>query len=598
MLSKELHWLLRQALPFRGLYLLQLSAVGLVSLLGLLDPLILKWLIDEVLTWRKAGMLPVVALAFFGFFLFRFTFSAMNALLDVYTAQRLTFDIRRRVLRHLQMLSPDFFLSHSRGDLLHRLENDIEQITTLGGKTLASMLRIVVMTLLSIVIMLLLDWQLTLCVLPLVPIMLMLRRVAQPPLRRASERVQEAVGRRYGFFESQLAQMIQVQLLNRQASERRRFGRLGRHALDATVKRRVSELGLSFSYQITITIAGAAVLGFGGYRVLQGALTIGGLVAFYSYLVRIFEPMGTLVQLYSEFMRAGVSIRRVMTLFEAEPRVHEPAEPLVLPPSRSASIALRGVGFAYSEGGSAVLGGLDLEIGRGEKVAFVGTSGGGKSTLARLLTRQYDVQAGEITIEGRPIQKLRLKELRRQVALVPQDPALFDVSLRENLLYGNGGADDEALRNAIALAELDGVIEGLEDGWNTPVGQRGDLLSGGQRQRVAIARAVLQATPILILDEATSALDGFTEQRLLQKLRHTLAERTVLVIAHRLSAILWADRVVVIDGGRVIDDGPHALLYGRCAAYRQLVDEQLLPEGQDLEANGTPGEAIYEVASG
>lgn len=595
-MKEELRWLIRQALPLRDLYLLRLSSVALVSFLALVDPLILKWLIDEVLTWRKVGMLPVVAGAFFGLFLFRFGFTSLNRLLDAYTSQRLTFNIRRKLLNHLQRLSPDFFLDRSRGELLHRLENDVEQIATLGGQTLASMLRIVVMTSLSIAIMILLDWQLALLVLPLVPVMMLTRRFGQPGLRRASERVQEAVGKRYGFLEVQLSNMIQVQLLNRQAGERRTFGRLGRRALEATVQRRLVELGLSFSYQVTITAAGAAVLGFGGYRVLQGALTVGGLVAFYSYLVRIFEPLQVVIQLYSEFMRAGVSIRRIMALFETAPKITDPPRPLPLTESKP-NIHLRDVQFAYRDA-QPVLNGLNLEIRAGEKVALVGTSGGGKSTIARLLTRQYDAQAGQVLIGGVPVDQVRIRELRNKVALVPQDPVLFDTSLRENLLYADPDADEETLRKVITLAELDTVVDSLEEGWATPVGQRGEKLSGGQRQRAAIARAVLQRAPLLILDEATSALDGFTEQRLLQNLRHAVSDRTVLIIAHRLSAILWADRVVLIDEGKVLDEGPHHMLYHRCETYRQLVDEQLLPEDPAPSDAAFPQAPILEVAGG
>lgn len=581
-MSKEFRWLIRQALPFRDLYLLQVSSVLFVSVLSLVDPLILKWLIDEVLAWRKKEVLPFVAGAFFSLFLFRFAFASMSRFLDAYTSERLTFDIRRRLLQHLQKLSPEFYLDRSRGELLHRLERDVEQISTLGGQTLASLLRITVMTLLSAAIMLMLDWQLTLLVLPLVPAMAFLRHFRQGPLKKASERVQKAVGERFGFFESQLANMVQVQLLNRQAGERRSLARLGRRALDAVVQRRFAELALAFLSQVTLTAAGAAVLGFGGYRVLQGALTVGGLVAFYSYLVRIFEPIEVFVRLYSEILRATVSIRRVIDLFDCRPAVVEPPNPLPLG-ATAPTVSLHNVRFAYGDG-QPVLDGLDLEIAAGEKVALVGTSGGGKSTIGRLLTRQYDPTSGVVSIGGVQVNRVNLRELRTRVAIVPQDPILFDASLRDNLLYAKRDAGDLLIRQTLTIAQLETTVNELRDGWHTNVGQRGERLSGGQRQRVAIARALIQGSPLLILDEATSALDGFTEHRLLHDLRAAVAERTVLIIAHRISAMLWADRVVLVDRGKVLDQGPHQDLYRRCENYRGLVKEQRLPETANSEA--------------
>lgn len=576
-MSKELRWLVRQAWPLRHLYALRLASVVLVSLLALVDPLILKWLIDQVITWKQTDMLPLVSLAFFTLFFFRFTFAAMNRLLDVYTAERVIFDVRRRLLGHLQRLSGAFYLGRSRGELLHRVESDVEQLGGIGGQTLASLLRILVMTFLSAVVMVLLDWRLALLVLPLLPIMVLLRYYGQERLRRASERVQTAVGERYGFVENQLAHMMQVQLLNRQAGERRRFGRLGREVLESRFDRRLDELLLSFSYQVTVTLAGAAVLGFGGYRVLHGNLTIGGLVAFYSYLLRIFEPMEVMVHLYSELMRATASIRRVMEIMDHRPRILDPASPEPWPQGIP-EVGFKKVAFSYDE--VPVLNDFSLRIRPGERVALVGASGSGKSTVGRLLSRQYGVTCGSITIGGVPVESLTLRDLRRSIAIVTQEPVLFDVSLRENLRYANPQADDRELLQALATAQVAEVVGQLEAGFDTTMGSRGDRLSGGQRQRVAIARAILQQAPLLILDEATSALDGFTEHRLLQALDESLGDRTAIVIAHRPSAIVWADRVVMMEGGRVLDHGAPAELYNRCAAYRRLMDEQATADNQ------------------
>jgi ATP-binding cassette subfamily B protein len=260
-----------------------------------------------------------------------------------------------------------------------------------------------------------------------------------------------------------------------------------------------------------------------------------------------------------------------MEIFEEDPKITDPAKPMPWP-TGIPSVTLEGVRFAYDD--VPVLDGLDLRIEPGEKVALVGSSGSGKSTIGRLLTRQYDADQGGISVGGVAVESLALKDLRRNTAIVTQEPVLFDVSLRENLRYAKPDASDQELLDALALAQVVSVVDELEEGLDTTMGSRGDRLSGGQRQRVAIARAILQDSPVLVLDEATAALDGFTEHRLLQALRKALADRTVIVIAHRPSAIVWADRVVMVEAGKVLDHGSPTELYGRCAAYRRLIDEQ------------------------
>jgi len=298
------------------------------------------------------------------------------------------------------------------------------------------------------------------------------------------------------------------------------------------------------------------------------------MVAFYTYLSRIFGPLEVVVTLYSGLQRATAGIRRLLEILAARPEIVDPPRPVYLPRTGPLAVELSCVSFSYS-GEQPVLENLDLEIRPGEKVALVGRSGCGKSTVARLLTRLYETERGSVEIAGVNVRDLELRALRRLVALVPQDPVLFNVSLRENLLYGNRRATDSDLRQAIRMVQLEGMVEELASGWAEPVGVRGDRLSGGQRQRVAVARAILQDPRLLILDEATSALDGLTERRLLKALESFVQNRTTILIAHRLSAILWADRIILLDGGRVLDQGTHADLYRTCDLYRELCERQL-----------------------
>lgn len=570
----ELRWLLHQARPYSSLYTLRICTVLLTSFLALLDPLILKWLIDDILPWKRTGMVIVAAAAFFCIFLLRFGLTALSLLVDTYTSQRLAYDLRNGLLRHLQTLSADYHLTSSKGQLLHRLEQDIDQICEVGGHSLASLFRIATMTVLSVVIMLLLNWKLTLLLLPLVPFIVLLRRLSEQRLKKASDRVQAKSAERVGFLQDHLGSILQVQLLNRSAGERLRFARLGREVLEARVDRQGKELWLSFSSQVALVLATAVVLGFGGFQVLAGALTIGGLVAFYSYLHRILGPVETVVHLYAEVQRAAASIRRVREVLRVQPTILDPPEPKRLRGSQALAVRFEDVGFHYLPS-KPILVGLDLALQPEERVALVGASGSGKSTVARLLTRQYDPRKGRVLLDGVSVSDLRLRELRSRVALVAQDPFLFDTSLKENLRLANPSASDRDLRRVLAMAQLDATVEELPGGWDEPVGPRGECLSGGQRQRVAVARAILQDPRLLILDEATSALDGFTEHRLFAALEEFVQDRTVLLIAHRLSAIRWADRIVVLAQGRTVASGSHDKLFRDCSLYRRLCKEQL-----------------------
>ena len=318
-----------------------------------------------------------------------------------------------------------------------------------------------------------------------------------------------------------------------------------------------------------IALGTIAILGYGGYQVFVGALTIGGLVAFYSYMTRLFDPLHAAVEIYSRLNRLSTSIRRILDVIEMTPRVTEKPAALHIPSPMRGYVEMRGVSFSYSNR-QAVLQGLDLKLEPGIKVGLVGVSGSGKSTIAKLIARLYDVNSGAVYIDGIDIRELLLGCLRTKVCYVMQDPVLFDRTLKENLLLGNASATKEQLRRAAEIANLEELLHRLPRGWDTPLGPRGNALSGGERQRVALARAVLQNPSLLLLDESTSALDAPSERRVLVSLAQHFPHQTIVFISHRISALTWVDRIVVLNQGVVEEQGTHDQLLIRGGLYSCL----------------------------
>jgi ABC-type multidrug transport system fused ATPase/permease subunit len=477
----------------------------------------------------------------------------------------------------VQRLSADFHKKTPIGDLIHRIEQDAQQIEELGGFMLVSLTRIIVTAIFTIAIMLILNWKLTLVVLPLLIITASTRRYGQVRLRKLSEDVQTTGADRTSLLQEVLSSIQQVQLLRRETAEARRFTKVARRGIDLYVRRRGREMLFGMT-NILVTVAGTAlVLGYGGYQVVAGALTIGGLVAFYTYLSRLFEPIESITNMYNQYQRASASISRVQRLLAEQPSIRDDAEAQPLPRPVRGAVALRDVSFRYDDE-RPILRDVSLEVEPGQALAILGPTGSGKSTIAHLVSRLYDPQAGAVLCDGRDVRHLRLRDLREVVAVVPQEPLLFNITLRENLLLARKNAARAEIDEAVRIAQLDETLARLPLGLDQPVGPRGGLLSGGERQRVAIARAILQRPRVLVLDEATSALDGPTEQRMLAALREFGRDRTILVVAHRLAPILWADRSLFLEDGVVVAYGRHDELFESSPRYREFLEQQLWRE--------------------
>jgi ATP-binding cassette, subfamily B, bacterial MsbA len=550
--NSELRWLASRVKPFMRLHLASYGCILVSSILVLLDPLIMRLLIDEVIPHRRLGWLPLVATAFFVAYMARLSFDGLAAMLNFRAVQKLNFRLRLGLLRHLQKLSAEYHDNRPLGDTLHRLQVDVDQVGTLSGEVIPSALRMVTVFSLVMTTMLVLNARLTLIVLPLIPVFIFIRRRFHQRLREASDSVQDQSGKMIGFLEEHLSSIVQVQLLSGENREARRFARLSGSAVRAQMKRRGTELFFSSLLYLIVVLGMASVLCYGGYLVMAGRLTAGGLVAFYGYTLQLFIPLYGVVDIYSKLQRAGASVRRLMEITDAQTVLRDRPGALVLSPSSPGLIELRDVSFSY-RADRPVLREVSLRVNSGERVALAGESGNGKSTLARLVARLYDAREGSVLIEGVDVRDIQLKSLRSSVIFVPQDPVLFDLSLRENLLYGNVQASEEELLNVARLAQLEKLVARLPNGWNEPLGPRGNRLSGGERQRVALARALLQRPKVLILDECTSALDALTEKRVLEGLDSFLRNVTTIVISHRPFPTNWADRIIHMDLGQLCE---------------------------------------------
>jgi ABC-type bacteriocin/lantibiotic exporter with double-glycine peptidase domain len=566
----EILWLFRQVRPFLRWHVASFFCSSIGSFLALLAPLVLKWLIDVILPGRRIGLLIGAVCLIFLCQQGRAVLTSAGSYLTTLAAERLALAMRMLVLRHLGMLSADYHEGTPIGTSMYPLKEPIDEISYFGSDLLPSILRTLMATGLTLGTMLILNARMTLAVLPLIPIFLLARKHFRRRLEADSNTVQRNHVDWSSFLQEHLSSIMALQLLRQE----RRRERTAFHLLGTTVRscNKLLRTGLSFtlSTSLTIGLAMAAVIGLGGWSVLTGSLTVGGLVAFYTCLMQLFEPLSAAAETYVRAQKTFVSARRVQDLLSLEPSIRTFPTAIRFPQDIPWTIDLADVCFGYP-GNRALLSIPHLNIEAGESLGIVGENGAGKSTLAKLLARLYDVDSGSISIAGQDVRRIDIHSLREHVCYTPPQPTLFDTTLAGNLRLGRAIASDAELENVVEAVGLKAWVGVRKGCLHQRIGPGGSRLSGGQRQRLGIARAILQNPRVLILDEATSSLDANSEQQLLCYLGKVLPGSTIIVISHRLSALHCVDRVIVLETGCVVDDARPALFLRNGAAYFSAV---------------------------
>jgi ABC-type bacteriocin/lantibiotic exporter with double-glycine peptidase domain len=567
--NTQFRWFARQLRPLFGAHTVSMTLIVLSSLMYLLDPLLIKWLIDRILPKKDFHLLFLAVAGFFGIYVCRLVLSALAGLVSFRTVQSLVFRIRLAILEQMNRLSADYHETTPNGEKLYRMEQDVDQVAELGSSLVPYALQTTFNAVFVVGTMFVLDFKLTCMVLPLVPLFFVFRRHFESRLREASDSAQRQSSQESSFIQEHLASVIQIQLLHQEQNQTQMF--LGRATarVKALNHRNLVEILFRTSYMAVITLGTIAILGYGSYQVFAGALTVGGLVASYSYIARLFDPLNAAVEIYSRLNRMSASIRRILEVIEMAPSVDEKPDAVNFILPIRGCVEMKGISFSY-RARQPVLQELDLRLEAGEKVALVGISGSGKSTIAKLIARLYDAERGTVYIDRTDVRNVRLESLRTKICYVMQEGILFDRTLKENLLLGRPSATTNELRRVIEIADLEELLRRLPQGWDTPLGPRGNALSGGERQRVALARAVLQRPSLLLLDESTSALDAPSERRIFTSLAHYFSNQTILFISHRISALKWVDRIVVLNQGVVEDQGTHEQLMARSGLYSWL----------------------------
>ena len=528
-------------------------------------------MIDRVLAEKDMAMLNIISVSIVVVFAIRGFFYYWQSYLVSYIGQRVVVDVREVMFRKFQRMPMAYFDKHQTGETMSYLTNDVGAIQSALVDNLIEMFTESSVLIGSIAMMLYLDWKLTLLTLITVPLVGSAMRIFGRKIKSSSRVIQEKLADITSLLQESISSIRVVKSFVREKYEIDRFRVENELNFKATMKNVQQTSLLTPTVEFLAAVAVTLIVWFGGYEVVNGIMSAGALVAFLTYAVNLANPVKRLSRIYGKLQKAMAAIDRIFGVLDLKETVND--KPNAIEIEVKGNVSVENVTFSY-DGVHNALENVSLEVKSGQMIAFVGPSGAGKSTIANLIPRFYDVNAGAIKIDGFDIRDVKIDSLREQIGIVPQETLLFSTTVMENIRYGRLEATDDEVIAAAKAANADKFIRDLPEGYQTKIGERGLNLSGGQRQRMAIARAMLKNPQILILDEATSALDTESEKIVQSALDELMKGRTSFVIAHRLSTIFGADKIFVIDKGKICESGTHKELLERGGVYSNLYNIQ------------------------
>jgi ATP-binding cassette subfamily B protein len=571
-LIPEIDSVYRRALGFVRPYWRKLTVVLVLSVLatlaGLAPPYLLKILIDQALLTRDFTLVVGVALGLLGVSLGSFLLNTASSYAYVKVSARALFEMRLHLFRHLLRLSPRFFARAPTGDILSRLNNDVSELQRVAADTLLAFLTNFLFLAGTVAILLYLEPFLFLISVALVPASVWLLHRFRRRVSEGSRRVRERSAEIGSFLVESLLGLRQTVAARQEERQAQRFGEKSDRFIDALLRLQLTNYLASGVPGALLSFSTLGVFVLGGYFVIEGRLSLGGLVAFTAYQARLLSPVQNLMSLYLNLQAGRVSLERIFALLDAAPEVADASDAQPLARARG-EVEFREVVLDFGRGGP-VLNGVSFALPAGAVYALVGPSGVGKSSVADLLLRLIDPDRGAVLLDGIDLRRLRLSDLRRHVVVVEQDTFLWNSTIEDNIRFGRPEATSEEVESAARAAAIHDWVVSLPDAYRALVGERGLELSTGQRQRIALARALLREPAVLVLDEATSALDGEAERSFAGALLPLMRGRTTLILSHRLSLVRMAERVLVLDEGRIVEEGTVEALLGRGGTFQRL----------------------------